>query len=220
MTRPLETMIRYLLSFAALIHSQVLNAGLVEYFKDEQGDTNWQYVANWSSGILILLLSITLVVLFFSHLQARRANRALRTIRNELEERVLERTATLDKSNALLKEEIAQHRETTALLRSSEAYIKNILESMPSMLIGLDRDGHVTQWNKRAQEITGISTDNALGKNLWSIYPTITVTPDQVRHTLEQSKTTTIKHSQRGQYYFHHLPPEGTGGRRRGAPGG
>jgi len=50
----------------------------IPYFKDEAGKTNWQYVANWSSGVLILLLSITATILYFSRKQVKTTNEALK----------------------------------------------------------------------------------------------------------------------------------------------
>lgn len=184
-------------------------ASITEYFREDDGHTNWQYVANWSSGILIILLSTTVITLFFSRRQAHQANKALEAIRQDLEQRVKDRTATLDESNRLLQEanqllqgEISQHRETSNRLRASESYIRDILSSMPLMLIGLTEGGTITQWNRRAEEITGIPATKALGSNLWQAYPTITLSQGQVKQALEQKKPLTIKHSQRGQYHF------------------
>lgn len=200
---------KYLLFFFTILQSQSLHAGLIEVFKNEDGSTNWQHVSNWSGGTLILLLSIVVINLFFTRREARKSNLALKAIRNDLELRVRERTATLDESNRLLKEtnqlledEVAQHVATANRLRSSESYIRNILKSMPLMLIGLNKDGRVTQWNKRAEDIAGINAENVLGKDLWEVYPIITVSPSQINAAMEKNETITIKHSQRGQYYF------------------
>ncbi len=186
-----------------------VQAGVLDYFKNEDGSTKWQYVANFSSSVLILLLSIAAIKLFLSHRSERRANRQLQEIKDALELRVQERTATLNESNRLLQQskqalegEIGQHKETMVRLEESEAYVKSILDSMPLMLIGLNKDLIVTQWNAWAETTTGIRSDGVLGKNLWEVYPTITLSPDQVRDVLQQKKTVTIKHSQRGQYYF------------------
>ncbi len=202
-------MTKYLILAYMLLQSPALDAGIMDTFKYENGETNWQHVSNWSSGTLIILLSLVVINLFFTRRQARKSNIALKAIRNDLELRVLERTATLDESNRLLKEtnqlledEVAQHVSTAGRLRSSESYIKNILKSMPLMLIGLNKEGRITQWNKRAEDIAGINAENALGKNLWEVYPIITVSPDQIDEAIAKNETVTIKHSQRGQYYF------------------
>ncbi|WP_455220466.1 PAS domain S-box protein [Kaarinaea lacus] len=178
-------------------------------FKNPDGSTNYQHIANWSGGTLILLLSIAVITLIITRRKLRKSNRELHKIRSELELRVQERTATLDESNRLLKEtnkllenEIAMHVSTASRLRASESYIKNILESMPLMLVGVNMDGKITQWNKRAEDITGIKAESVLDKNLWEAYPAITVSPDQVYNAIEKNETTTIKHTQRGQYYY------------------
>ncbi len=193
----------------ALLYAHTASANFIQYFKEEDGSTNWQYVANFSSSVLILLLSGLIIKLYFTHRRARKANRELQEIRDALEVRVQERTATLNESNRLLKEtnqllekEARQHRETANRLKLSEAYIKNILESMPLMLIGITGDGRITQWNRKAEEITGIGADQAVDGNLWETYPAITVAPSQVEQAAQLNRPLTIKHSQRGRYHF------------------
>ena len=164
-----------------LMSSNSAQASLIQYFKYEDGSTNWQYIANFSSGVLIILLSIAFVTLFFVFRRVKKANAQLQEMQNILEERVAERTQEL---------------------RFSEAYIKDILDSMPLMLIGLDEDMCITQWNRLAEKITGIDSSKALKNDLWSMYPTITVSQDQVAAVFRDNKAVEIKHSQRGQYYF------------------
>ena len=202
-------MMRYLLFLSIFLQSQPLYAGLKMQFKYPDGSTNWQHVANWSGAILILLLTIAVINLFLTRRKVRKSNLELKEIRNGLELRVQERTATLDESNRLLKEtnkllesEIAKHVSTASRLRVSESYIKDILRSMPLMLVGVNKDGQITQWNKRAEDITGLKAEDVLGKILWDAYPIITVSPGQVSEAMEKIETITIKHSQRGQYYF------------------
>jgi len=207
----LVKIIRRLLIIVIVLQSQPLYAAIRirMQFKNPDGSPNWQHIANWSGSILILLLSIAVITLFVTRRKLRKSNRQLQEIRNGLELRVQERTATLDESNRLLKEsnrllenEITMHVSTANRLRISEAYILNILSSMPLMLVGVNKEGRITQWNKRAQEITGIKAENVLGKNLWEAYPAITVSPAQVNGAMEKNETFTIKHSQHGQYYY------------------
>lgn len=181
----------------------------ITLFKDANGKTNWQHLANWSSGTLIIILSITAVYLFIARRKAFKANQELTAIRKELELRVQERTATLDESNKLLKEsnslleaEVSQHVVTSDQLRSSESYIKDILTSMPLMLVGLNKDGRVTQWNRRVEELSGVSSEQALGKTLWEAYPTMTVVPEHIQQAIEQNKTIHLKQSMRSLSHF------------------
>ncbi|WP_417582849.1 two-component system sensor histidine kinase NtrB [Nitrincola sp.] len=166
-----------------LLPSSALHASLNlgQYFKDERGSTNWQYVANFSSGVLIIILSVVALILLLTWRKAHRANRELTLIRNELELRVEKRTAEL---------------------KASESYITNILRSLPLMLVGLNHKGQITHWNRQAEEIAGVSTVKALGMDLWQIYPTINITPAQITQALNSNEPVYIKQSQSGLYYF------------------
>ena len=180
-----------------------------DLFKDENGVRNWQHLANYTGGILLILLLIVTIYLFIARRRAYKANLELTAIRNELELRVQERTATLDQSNQLLLEsnrlledEVSKHMITADQLRSSESYIKDILTSMPLMLVGLDKNGFVTHWNKQVEEVSGISLDDALGKTLWEAYPQTTVLPEHVQQSIEHNKIIHLKQSLRSLYHY------------------
>ena len=195
------------------LYSNSATASVVSYFKFDDGSTNWQYIANWSSGILILLLSITATILFFSR-------RALEEFNDELEQRVQERTSDLNESNSmlhqaneLLEDEIAGHRDTTQRLHASETYIKSILESMPLMLVGLNKKGVVTQWNKGAEKLTGLPPEKALNQDLWEAYPIIPISKEQVNTALRDQKTQFLRRTQRTHFHYEITlyPLEGAG---------
>ncbi|RZA00813.1 MAG: PAS domain S-box protein [Moraxellaceae bacterium] len=176
------------ITLASMTATTYAYAGPISYFKNADGSTKWQYVANFSSSILIITLLIVTVFLFFANRRAVRSNRELTEIKATLEDRVARRTASLE--------------ETTAHLKNREAYISSIVDSMPLMLIGLNQNMEITQWNHVAEAITGRPIATVLGKNLWDAYPAITLSPTQVKNVLHRKETKTIKHSQHGQYYF------------------
>ena len=183
-----------LLAILALRSSPAL-AFTTTIFKDENGIRNWQHLANYTGGTLLILLSIAVIYLFIARRKIFQVNRELTAIRNELEIRVQERTATLEK-------EVSQHVITAEQLRTSESYIKDILTSMPLMLVGLDKSGSVTQWNKQVEEISGISSEDALGKTLWEAYPQTTVRPEHVHESIEKNKIIHLKQSLRSLYHY------------------
>ena len=192
-----------------LLASPPALADLLGVFRFEDGHTNWQYVANTSATLLIIALSYTLLRLFLLNREANRYNQQLEDIRGQLEGKVRERTATLDESNRLLQEsntvlegEIAGHQTTASRLRQSESYVNSILRSMPLMLIGLDQEGIITQWNYCAEEVSGLKTAEVLGRKLWRAYPSITVPPDQIEKCIAENRTLTINQSQRGRFHF------------------
>jgi len=178
-------------------------------FLDEYGNRNWQHLANYTGGTLLILLSIVTIYLFIARHKIHKANLELTAIRNELEMRVQERTATLDQSNQLLlesnrllEEEVSQHVVTADQLRSSESYIHDILTSMPLMLVGLDKNGCITQWNKQIEVVSGVSSEDALGKMLLEAYPQMTVIPEHVQQSIEQNKIIHLKQSLRSLYHY------------------
>src|SRR5262245_57776856 len=97
-------LLKHVLPAILLLHAELVSAASTfTMFKDERGETNWEHLANWTSGTLIILLTAAALKLLVSDRREKKANRALEEIRNALERRVLERTATLDESNRLLK---------------------------------------------------------------------------------------------------------------------
>ena len=49
--------------------------------------------------------------------------------------------------------------------------LENIINSMPSILVGADSEGRVLQWNREAERITGIAADQAHGQLLVDVFP-------------------------------------------------
>ena len=195
-------MIRLLFLFPIVLASSPALAGLLDVFRLEDGSTNWQYLANTSGSLLILALSYILARLFMKNIETNRSNQ-------KLERRVRKRTATLDESNRLLQEshavlegEIKKHQATADLLRQSESYINSILRSMPLMLIGLDKEGVITQWNAYAEEVSGLKAEDVIGEELWHAYPSITVSPEQIEKAISENCALNIKQSQRGRFHF------------------
>lgn len=67
--------------------------------------------------------------------------------------------------------------------------LANIIDSMPSMLIGVDAHGRIAQWNQRAAEVTGIAQDAALGRGLDEVLPWLDNEMGKVRQAIAQKKT-------------------------------
>jgi PAS domain S-box-containing protein len=208
----INKMRKWVVSVLVLVSSVAMLIAMTDVkdvFKDENGSTNWQYVANWSSGTLIIILAVVILNLFLAHRRIRKSNNQLNTIREELEIRVVERTASLDKTNTnlldtnkQLEEEVTKHLTTTQRLLNSEYYIKNILASMPLVLVSLDEKGDITHWNEKAEELSGIAATSAIGNNLWQVYPEIVLSWEQVEKVMGDEETFTYPHRQRGIHYY------------------
>jgi PAS domain S-box-containing protein len=67
-------------------------------------------------------------------------------------------------------------------------YLRNIINSMPSILIGVDINEEITQWNNQAEIITGIKLENAIGKKLHEVLPDLASETSKI-HDAISSKT-------------------------------
>lgn len=56
-------------------------------------------------------------------------------------------------------------------LKRAQAFLTNVIDSMPSLLIAIDTDGHVTQWNQAATRLTGLPPEAVIGQKLWDAVP-------------------------------------------------
>ena len=61
--------------------------------------------------------------------------------------------------------------DRTKELKRIQNLLSNVVNSMPSILVGVDADNRVIQWNKAAEKTTGVSAIKAQGKNLCDVFP-------------------------------------------------
>ena len=88
----------------------------------------------------------------------------LSTRQREKAEALRVQTERLDRANARLQDvadEIYQMR----------SYLRNILDSMPSILVGVDDMGCVTQWNISAEKATNMKAKEAMGRHFVDLFP-------------------------------------------------
>lgn len=56
-------------------------------------------------------------------------------------------------------------------MRRLRNYLANVINSMPSVLVGVDQNGCVTQWNAAAEAATGVAAESAHGQSLERLMP-------------------------------------------------
>lgn len=134
--------------------------------------------------LLLVLQTLLIIGLQRSRLNNKRARRALKQSQKELEQRISERTASLEITNLKLQDEIIRHEATVLLLRETQEYLHSILNAMPSMIIGVTHSGVVTHWNTAAELYTGITAEAALGEPFTRIYPSSVITLDLIEQTI------------------------------------
>ena len=66
---------------------------------------------------------------------------------------------------------ILERKKAEAELAKAKSYIDNIINSMPSILIGVNSDFEITHWNHKAAEVTGITSKAAGGRKMYELLP-------------------------------------------------
>lgn len=68
-------------------------------------------------------------------------------------------------------EDETERREAARELKRMRGYLKDMIDSMPSVLIGVDLHGRVTEWNRSAERSTGIAAEAAVGRDFELLVP-------------------------------------------------
>lgn len=82
--------------------------------------------------------------------------------------------------------DISERKKAEEDMARAQLYLQNIIDAMPSILVGVDMRGRVTQWNKEATKVTGFEPEEAYGKNLEEVCPMLTDKKTEILGAVEQ----------------------------------
>jgi PAS domain S-box-containing protein len=106
-------------------------------------------------------------------LQEARLLSQQKRVANELDQRVIQRTAELAAANQELKRELAERRLVEERLRQEERELKRsevrkaaIVDSALDCIVTIDHEGCITEFNPAAENTFGYRWDEVLGKHL------------------------------------------------------
>lgn len=134
--------------------------------------------------IIALLLSI-IIILLRNRGRYKTTRQALESSRIDLEDNLEQHATELEQANIRLNEASARHKATNVLLRESREYITSIINSLPYTLIGVTPSGKITHWNHQAETETGLGEDQALGRDVASLYTGLPITHESIKDAIK-----------------------------------
>jgi len=92
-------------------------------------------------------------------------------------------------------EDISQRREKDAELVRLKEYLHDIIDTMPTILIGVDENLNISLWNRQVASVSEVSTDEAVGQPLEKKLDLIETTTflTRVRQTLETKQVARLQ---------------------------
>jgi len=85
-------------------------------------------------------------------------------------------------------EDETERREAARELQRMRAYLKDMIDSMPSVLVGVDKAGQVTEWNRSAERRTGIAPESAIGRDFQALFPELEAQMKNVTEAIRHHK--------------------------------
>jgi PAS domain S-box-containing protein len=173
------------------------------YLKTNLNSIKQQLVQNILVTTIIVFSVLIITILLTSKLQKIISNpilelsKATQTIKNEKNYGIrverddyLEIQQLCDGFNSML--DVLQQQNTDLI--HLQNYLSNIIDSMPSVLIGVDAKNTVTQWNSEAAQVTGIKDTDAIGKQLEEVFPRLSSESPQIQEAINlREQQITIK---------------------------
>ncbi|NMB35981.1 MAG: PAS domain S-box protein [Firmicutes bacterium] len=102
--------------------------------------------------------------------ERKKAEKFLKRVHIELEERIQKRTAELAATNKALRSEIAERKKIEEELAKEKKLLAETLQSIADGVVTTDIQGNITSVNQMAEKITGWKQAEALGRPLKEIF--------------------------------------------------
>lgn len=91
----------------------------------------------------------------------------------------------MKETNEQLVKEMEVRNKVERKLTGFQGYLNNIINSMPSALIAVDKELYVTQWNQEATNISGSSLEDAVDQPIFLAFPHLKPHIEQLKRCIE-----------------------------------
>jgi len=102
-----------------------------------------------------------------------------------------------NKMACTIQNEIETRAEREKQLNDMHQYLSSLFDSIPSILISVDKTGEIRSINSAAELFTGIKASGILGRNIFEIFPLLNEFEDDIKRILKSEKGMDIKNNYR-----------------------
>lgn len=95
---------------------------------------------------------------------------------------------SFESMRASIKDKIQDLTEVNRETESLKNYLNNVIDSMPSLIAGIDENGIITQWNKQAEQFTNVDKQSAIGASLVDVLPLYDGKFDKINDVISKNK--------------------------------
>lgn len=89
--------------------------------------------------------------------------------------------------------DITERKKAEEEMARIRQHLQNILDSMPSVLAGVDINGNITLWNREAEKITGLGAGDVRGRALRDLFPVLFAQLDSIKTIIAEQKPVKIE---------------------------
>ncbi|MFN3412242.1 MAG: response regulator [Exilispira sp.] len=119
----------------------------------------------------------------------------IKELENEIPKFFLGFKEVADLTNTIIKKyfefanEYEQLQEAEKTIRNMQKYLKNLIDSLPSAIISIDLSGKIIEWNKKAEELTKVKKEDAIGKNYNEAFPYLAKFKEDIKQIFNTNET-------------------------------
>ena len=84
--------------------------------------------------------------------------------------------------------DITRQKQDEEEVRRLRNYLSNIIDSMPSIIVAVDCDGNVTQWNHRTEQSTGLTYETVRCQSLANVFPRLSDEMERIRISIRERR--------------------------------
>ncbi len=143
---------------------------IVYRIRSAEGQEKW--VWEQGCGVFDAQCRLTAIEGFITDITERQtAEEILRKSRQELEDRVEERTAALSRANERLTDEVAEREQAEAALAESEQRFRSLVEATSDWIWEMDPTGVYTYASPKVFDLLGYDPEEVLGRRPFDFMP-------------------------------------------------